>query len=377
MKKGHCPKRYVSRIMVLIMLVVALTGCMDQTVNETAKNSEDAAKTTAASETFAEKESAPATEGNTDISYPITLVDQAGREVVLEKPAEEVVSVYYISTATLIALGIKDKVVGIEMKADTRELYKKAAPEFLELPAVGSGKEINIEEIADLTPDLVILPKRLQENIAQLEELNIPVLVIDPETMDNFIECIDLLGKATGSFVKAEQLICYYEETMEGIQNLTENLEDKPKVYLSSGASMLRTCTSKMYQNDMITLAGGESVSAELTDGYWQEVSAEQLLNWNPDYFLRVSYAEYSMEDIFADARLGEINAIKQNQVYTFPSDLEPWDYPTPSSILGVLWLTNRLHPEVYTQEDYIEEAKEFYNTYFAIEVSNEEIGIN
>ena len=74
----------------------------------------------------------------------ITVTDQAGREVTLQAPAACLVSSYYISTAILIALGCEDDLKGIEMKADTRELYKLAAPQLLDLPAVGSGKGIRI-----------------------------------------------------------------------------------------------------------------------------------------------------------------------------------------------------------------------------------------
>ncbi len=50
----------------------------------------------------------------------IVLTDQAGRTVTLEKSADRVVSVYYLSTSVLVALGAQDKVVGLEQKADSR-----------------------------------------------------------------------------------------------------------------------------------------------------------------------------------------------------------------------------------------------------------------
>ena len=49
-----------------------------------------------------------------------------------------------------------------------------------------------------------------------------------------------------------------------------------------------------------------------------------------------------------------------------------PWDYPTPSSVLGVLWLTSKLHPEVYSEEEYLEEAKGFYERFFDVSVEEE-----
>lgn len=118
----------------------------------------------------------------------IVLTDQAGRTVTLEKSADRVVSVYYLSTSVLVALGAQDKVVGLEQKADSRVLYQMAAPELIDLPAVGSGKGVNVEETAALEPDVVILPMKLAEQAEQFEKLNIPCLVVDPGNAGRFLD---------------------------------------------------------------------------------------------------------------------------------------------------------------------------------------------
>lgn len=311
-----------------------------------------------------------------DSQYPITVTDQIGRTVTIEEPVDSIVSSYYISTAITIALGKEDNLTGIEMKADTRELYKLAAPQLLDLPAVGSGKGVNIEEIANIKPDVVIIPKKLQDSVEQLETLKIPVIVIDPETLDDYMECVTLLGNVFGEEERANQLLTYYIEKMDAVSEMTKDLESKPAVYLGAGSSYLSTCTSKMYQNDLIAMAGGTNVSAELEDGYWAEVSAEHLLSWNPEYIFAVSYAEYTLEDIKNDKALQTVDAVKEGNVFLFPSEIEPWDYPTPSSILGVLWLTHVLHEDLYTEEAYITEAKEFYRTFFDIDVTEAQLGL-
>lgn len=306
----------------------------------------------------------------------VTITDQLGRQVEVPKKVERIVSSYYITSSLLIALGAEDRVVGIEMKADTREIYKKAAPQFLDLPGIGTAKTINIEEVLALNPDVVIIPYRLKEFIPQFEALNIPVIVVEPESLENFLGCVELLGTAIGEEERAKDLVSYYRTNVEAIKVLTENIEEKPKVYLSGGSSYLTTCTSNMYQNDMIEIAGGENVSNELQDGYWANVSVEQILMWNPDMIYSVGYASYGLEDITGDSKLAGVEAIKNNHVETFPSILEPWDYPTPSSVLGILWLVNQLHPELYSIEQYTEEAEQFYETFFDIEVTPEEMGL-
>ena len=177
-------KQTLAFLLALIMMFSVFAGCAGN--NDTTTEEQ----TTAAQETTGE----------------ITITDQIGREVTLEAPAEKIVSAYYLSSSLLIALGAEDKVVGIEMKADTRGHYKLAAPQFLDLPAVGSGKGINVEETAALEPDLVIIPKKLSDSVEQFEALNIPVVVIDPETLDSFLETVDILGKLTGCEEKARAL---------------------------------------------------------------------------------------------------------------------------------------------------------------------------
>lgn len=305
----------------------------------------------------------------------ITVTDQIGRTVTLPEPADKIVSSYYVTSAMLIALDCEDKIAGIENKADTRGLYKLAAPQFIELPAVGSAKGINVETIAEIKPDLVIIPKKLKDNVTAFEDLGIPVIVVDPETQENFEECISILSKATGTTKRGDELIEYYHDKTDEMKSITKDLP-KPSVYLSAGSEYLSTCTSKMYQNEMISIAGGKNVSGELTDGYWQKVSPEQLVSWNPEYWFAVNYAEYSLDDIRKDKALKDIKAVKNNNITTFPSEIESWDYPTPSSILGIMWLTNQLHPKDYDSDTYIKEAKKFYKEFFDIEVTDAQLGV-
>lgn len=100
----------------------------------------------------------------------------------IETQPEKIVSGYYITTSLLIALGCTDQVVGIEAKADSRNIYALAAPTMLDLPNVGSAKDFNLEACIALEPDLVILPKKLSEPAETLSSMGIPVLLVYPES---------------------------------------------------------------------------------------------------------------------------------------------------------------------------------------------------
>ncbi len=348
-------KQTLAFLLALVMMFSVFAGCAGN--NDTTTEEQ----TTAAQETTAE------TAGE------ITITDQIGREVTLEAPAEKIVSAYYLSSSLLIALGAEDKVVGIEMKADTRGLYKLAAPQFLDLPAVGSGKGINVEETAALEPDLVIIPKKLSDSVEQFEALNIPVVVIDPETLDSFLETVDILGKLTGCEEKAQSLIDDYNQVITEVSELTKDVENKPLVYIA-GSDMLRTAGTGMYQNDLIEIAGGTNAAASIEDSAWVDITAEELLSWNPEKVYVVSYSDYTMDEFIAAYPQLTATQSPEENVKVFPGAIEPWDYPTASAPLGVLWLANDLHPELVSDEDLETRVTEFYKEYFDIDVTLEDV---
>ena len=125
-----------------------------------------------------------------------------------------------------------------------------------------------------------------------------------------------------------------------------------------------------MYQNSLITNAGGANAAAGLTDDYWAEISYEQLLAWNPEYIILASDADYTVESVLQDANLAECAAVKNGNVYQLPNAIEAWDSPVPSSVLGSLWLASVLHPEAVTEADCSKRIDDFYETFYGFTYS-------
>lgn len=296
--------------------------------------------------------------------YPVTLTDQAGREVTIEEEPAKLVSGYYISTSLLIALGLEDKLAGIEAKADTRPIYALSAPELLELPSVGTAKEFDLEGCAALEPDLVILPLKLQASADTLEELGIDALVVNPENQELLGEAAELIGAATNTAARAKELLAFTAEQEERLAKALEGAET-PSVYLAGNSDFLSTAGSAMYQSAMIEMAGGANAAAEITDTYWAEVSYEQILAWNPQYIVLASDASYTVEDVLADPNLEGCAAVENGNVIQIPGDAEAWDSPVPGGILGAVWLSSELHPEECPQADSEAVIHEFYETFY------------
>ena len=315
-------------------------------------------------------ENQPAGSSATVNESTITLTDQAGREVKLDKPAETLVSCYYITTYATMALGISDRVVGLEKKAETRPIYSMAAPELLKKTPVGTLKEFNVEATAELKPDLVLMPMKLSEYADTLTELGIPVLVVNPESQEQMEEMLVLIAKACGVEENAEKLLDYYDKQLDKMENLTEDTKE-PNVYMAGNSSYLTTAPGAMYQSDVIDLAGGENVAEDLEGDYWVDVSYETILKANPEVIILPGNAEYTKEDILNDKNLSDVTAVKNGAVYQMPQKLEEWDSPIPSGVLGVMWLTSVLHEDVYPFSEFQKDAADYYTTFYGFTVDN------
>ena len=335
-------KKNISILLVLTLLL-SLTACG---LNDTPMESTPVTSTTAAS------------------YYPVTVTDQAGREVTISKEPQRLISSYYITTSLLMALDLDERLVGVEDNAGLRPIYSLSNPKILELPSIGTAKELDLEACAALAPDLAIPPMKVKDSAEDLEALGITVLLVNPESQELLTQMIQLVATASNTEEKAEALTDFIK-----IQEnyLTEILSgsDMPSVYLASNSSFLSTAGDSMYQSDMIRLAGGRNVAGEIEDTYWAQIDYEQLLAWDPEYIILPSSAKYTVADVMEDPNMSDCRAVVNGNVYQIPGDVESWDSPVPGSILGAFWLANILHPEKMTHTDCLEIMDEYYETFY------------
>lgn len=357
-------KKMISAAMALAM-AFSLTACGQSTASS--------AVSVAASSAAVSSEAAASSQAESEAAaFPVTVTDQAGREITINQEPKKIASGYYISTSALIALGAQNRMAGIEENADQRAIYKLSAPELIDLPSIGSAKAFNVENCAEVEPDLVILPLKLQTAAELLVEMGIQVLYVNPESEQDLEYMITMLGQATGTSEKAEQLLAFTEETGYSLAGmLEEKLTDTslvPSVYIAGNSDLLSTAGGQMYQSSMVELAGGSNVAAELKDTYWADVSYEQLLAWDPDWIVLTSDASYTVDDVLQDANLADCTAVKEGHVVQMPGDVEAWDSPVPSGVLGSVWLAGRMHPDAVSEEYVNSTIENFYQTFYGFD---------
>lgn len=345
-------KKILSMLLASVM-VLSLAACSNQSAEEN-PSSQSSSEQTASLET----------------TYPVTITDALGREVTIEEEPERLVSGYYITTSYLAALDLDEKLVGIEAKADTRELYKLAAPELPSLPNVGSLKQFNLETCVSTEPDLVILSAKVPDAVAKLEELGIPVIAVNPESEKEFKETISMIGTACNVQERANELTESYDKAIAGLAAKLEGVEPA-RVYLGGNSAFLSTAGPAMFQDLLIRGAGAENVASEITDTYWATVSYEQLLAWNPDAIILAPQAEYTVDDVLNDPALADLDAVKNGKVYAMPNVIESWDSPIPSSYLGSIWMASVLYPDAVSTEDYTKACVDFYQQFYGFDASS------
>jgi len=305
------------------------------------------------------------------------ITDMSGRKVELPVQINRIVTTYVPATQFVFALGAEDKLVGIDVGSPRMqmELLSTLKPDFKGLPAVGGLKSgINLEEIIALNPDLVVLfPYREAPVIAdKLQQQGISSLIIKPESFKLIRETNLLLGKALNLEKEAEIIDEQFTKILTLI-NRSNNIPqaEKKKVYFAN-STLFNTVGEGMLQTDMIQLAGGLNPAQDVKSGFI-ESSPEQLIIWNPDIIITSHFFSGNDEQLLTEPRYQSVNAFDSDSIYRFPSNLEPWDFPSPACYPGVLWLSEKIYPERYEDVSIKEIINNFYESIYG--KSYEELG--
>ena len=230
--------------------------------------------------------------------------DLTGREIALEAPAKRVV-LGEGRHMTVLGLTHEDPVslvVGWRLSKaldeGTLAAYRAKFPALDAIRDVGgSGRELSVEAILDVDPDLVILPiadsqvDALIRAREQLEKAGVPVAYVDfftsPEA--NTIPSLRILGTLTGSEAKTEEFIEFYEARLAALRKALDDPDLKrPTAFIQVHAGGGRCCSTAGggVFNDFIEAAGGLNLGAEMVKGVVGDASLEALVLRDPDYYV-------------------------------------------------------------------------------------------
>jgi len=310
----------------------------------------------------------------------VTIVDVAGRTVTLPKPAQKLAGTHNPTLNIAVLLGGGGRyIVGFGNKNMAGGLYGYVYPELEDVPQVGRGGEVNMESCVEAGAELAILPERFADLAEQFEAAGIPAAVILPnsESFETIKQSIELLGALIGEDERAAEIIAYYNEKIEAAKAIAARAEASPGVLFLGGSNPLSVANGLMLQSLMIETVGAVNAAKDVEGrGGYIEVSLEEIIGWNPDVIYIPAFAQYTADDLLTDASWGSVSAVKNRRVHMFPSLLEPWDYPTPSTLMGLGWMLNNLYPDLYSMEQVLEDAQAYYGLIYGQSFSAEQLGL-
>ncbi len=307
------------------------------------------------------------------LNKPLIMVtDATGRKVLVPARTMRIVSLYPMLTELLFLVKSEKYLTGsAKGPVINYDNFSKVFAAIASIPDASSFKDPNVETIISLKPDVVLAPSGTP--LKKLEEAEIPTVILDLESPQKLMKSIQFLGNILHKEAQAYSVLSYMNQKLNYIAEKTKSVTRKKTVYIA-GATFLSTFGGDFYQTYLLELAGAVNVAKDLKGGK-VNISYEQLIKWNPDFIILTSYCTDSIQGVKNSIALKDLNAVKLGNVYRMPSFILAYDLPAPESILGIVWLSNRIYPGI-VDFDFRKEAVDFYKKLFGYSLTQQDVAI-
>jgi iron complex transport system substrate-binding protein len=277
----------------------------------------------------------------TTVQFPLTFTDDAGRSVTLKAMPKRIVSLSPSNTEIVFALGLGDQLVG-----DTKYCnYPEAAKTKTQ---IGGFSDVDIEKVVSVQPDLILAANLHEPKVVpSLEQLNIPVMVLRPGTIEGIFKDINQLGAITGKSSEAKALTTDLQKRVSDLSAKTSNIKGaKPRVMYVTWHDPLYSAGDDTITGELIRIAGGENIAKEMS-GY-STMTLETLIERNPQIIIVMSSMgdQVSTDYINSEPRLQATDALKNKKVYTVDSDL--FGRTTPRIVDALEQLSKLVQPDLF-----------------------------
>jgi len=322
-------------ISIVLLAVIVLTGaCTSAQVTEIPQPSSPVP-------TEIPPTSAPTNEPEPE---QISIIDDLGNEIVLEGPAQKIISISPSLTEILYSVGAGDKLIG----RDSNSMYPEAALEVVDLGGMWDG--IPVEDILAMEPDLILAGEIYSaEAIAELRELGLIVYwQANPDSFEGLYENIKDIAYLADMEDQAATLVESLIIRVDGLTEKLQDVENTPVVFYELDASEPAnpwTPGAGTFISYVIGQAKGLNLGDSLS-GEWVQISSEALIAQNPDFIL-LADALYGItpESLSERAGWAEIKAVVDGNV--FPFDPFILSVPGPRLVDGFEKVAEILHPEI------------------------------
>jgi iron complex transport system substrate-binding protein len=277
-------------------------------------------------------------------AYPVTLTDDAGREVVLDAEPERIVSLAPSNTEIVCALDACDLVVGVTD-------FDDYPPEVADVEKVVVGAQVDVEAVVAAEPDLVIAAgNELTPTtvIEQLIGLGLPVMTLYPESLDEIHANIELVGEALDRSDAAADLVGDMAARVEDVRTTVADLE-RPRTFYEVGVfeGTIYTAGEDSFLASLIETAGGEPITG---DALSTSIELEDLVAADPELILLGDAAydpSITPETVAARAGWETMTAVADGRIVVMTED-PVITRPGPRIVDGLEALARAIHPDAF-----------------------------
>lgn len=250
--------------------------------------------------------------------YPITIIS-GGYSTLISKKPTRIISLSPSATESLFAIGAGKQVLAV----DSLSNFPKSAP----ISDLGAF-EPNVEAIAALKPDLVVLSIDAMKSLVvkeALEKLKIAVLIEKaPEDLAQAYKGIEILGIVTDNSSAAKKLTFKMAALIKSILNrakVTNKVTFFHELDSTLYSATSDTFIGKVYKDFGLINIADKAAGAD-SYGYPQ-LSAEYLVKSDPAIIF-LADAEYGESAATVKARSGwsGITAVVKKNIFALPNDI-------------------------------------------------------
>ena len=210
-------------------------------------------------------------------------------------------------TAILVALGARDRLVGVD------DFSARQQEAVAELPTVGGLFSPSLEAVVGLAPDLVVVvPSAEQRDFrARLAELGVPLLELDPVSFDEVLGTVETLGARVGREQAARERVAEVRRVRRAAEAATAAL---PRVrgVLVLQREPLFVAGRGSFVDEMLAAAGVENLGAAFPEP-WPRASREWLIAAAPELILDVAKPDLEVGAFWA--RWPSLPAVRDGRV--------------------------------------------------------------
>ncbi len=213
---------------------------------------------------------------------PVSAIDDNGDTVTLAAPAQRVVSLAPHITELVYAAGGGAKLVGAVS-------YSDYPPQAKNVPRVGDNRALDLERIAALKPDLIVVWRHgnAQQQLDRLRELHIPLFFSEPHRLDDVATSLTRLGALLGTDATAQDAARAYRGQIAQLR-ATYAQRAPVSVFYEVWDQPLMTINGESMISDAIALCGGRNVFAALRPQV-PTLATEAVIAANPDAIVTAS----------------------------------------------------------------------------------------